>query len=88
MFRHPVVLVELVEPGDAVEVDERARRGEAQLHQGDEALASGQDLRLVPVALEDRKRLVQARRGEVLETGRVHPVPPSPPTGGGPDAET
>ena len=63
---------EPVEAPAAIDVDHGPRRGEAELHERDQALASGEDLGLVAVALKDRERLVEIRRREVLEGGRVH----------------
>src|SRR5439155_1776678 len=57
---------------DAVDVDERPRRGDAQLHHRDQALPACQHLRLVAEALKDRYRLVETRRSEVLERRRIH----------------
>src|SRR5439155_25333204 len=68
----PVFLLEPVEPLDAVDVDERPRRGDAQLHHRDQALPACQHLRLVAEALKDRDRLVETRRSEVLEGRRIH----------------
>ena len=63
---------EPVEAPAAIDVDHGPRRGEAELHERDQALASGEDAGLVAVALQDRERLVEIRRREVLEGGRVH----------------
>ena len=73
-----VLLLELAELGDAVDVDERPRRGEAELHQRDQALPAGEDLRVFAVLLEQGQRLVEGRRREVVEAGWVHEPPPNP----------
>src|SRR5215217_4450983 len=76
--RHVVVLVELVEAGDPIDVDERARRREAELHERDQTLPAREYLRFVAVALENRDRLLHRRGGEVLEPGGVHGRPSLP----------
>ncbi len=66
------LVTELVEPRYTVDVDDDARRGEAKLHQRDQALTPGQDLRLVPVAVEQRERLFERCRRNVVEAGGIH----------------
>ena len=66
-----VALLEHVEAGDAVHVDERARLRRAELHQLHEALAAGEHLRAVPLR-EQLDRLVDGLRRVVLERRRLH----------------
>ena len=61
----PVLLGERVEPGDPVDVHERPRRGEAELHHGNEAHAAGEHLGFVADPFECRQCLVE-RRGLVV----------------------
>ena len=48
----------------------------AQLHERDEALPAGEHLGVVLVPAEGLDRLLQRRRRDVLEAGRIHRRPP------------
>ena len=56
-------------PGDAVDVDERARLHAPELHQRHQALAAGEHAH-VAAALEQRERLVDRRRARGRRTAR------------------
>jgi len=60
-----------VEPGKAVHVDERARPGKAEVHQGHEALPSREHFP-IGEARQQPERLVEGRRGVVGKRGWVH----------------
>ena len=62
-------LADLVE---GVDVDQVGGAGQAQVEQGHEALAAGEDLGLVAVLAEQRQRLGHALRGVVLERWWFH----------------
>ena len=70
------VLLEDVEPGNPIDVNEQCGRGKPQLHQQDEALPAGEDLGIVAMLCQEGQRLVQRPRSCVLETGREHEPPP------------
>ena len=57
---------------DAVEVDQPLGRGEAHVQERDEALAPGEELRLVAVLRELGDGLVDRADGRVLEDGGLH----------------
>ena len=66
-------LDDLVQPVEVANVDEQGRRGQAQLEQGQEAVAAGQDLRVALAIDEDLEGLMQGRRPDVVELSRDHP---------------
>src|ERR671935_2274023 len=68
----------MVEAVDAVDVDERSRCREAQLHHRNEAHAAGEHLAFVAESLERRQCLVERRGREVLEIRGIHRTPPFP----------
>ena len=68
--------LERVEPGDAVDVDELRRGGEADLHHRDQALAAGEEAGVVTAFTFRRDRLLDGVRRDVVEPGREHVDPP------------
>ena len=70
------VLLEDVESADVVDVHQQGRRGEPELHERNQALATGQYLRIVTVLGQQGQRIVKQPRGGVLETGWKHEPPP------------
>src|SRR4051794_17019855 len=70
------VRLDRVEAG-AVEVDEQRRAHEAHVERGDEALASGDRLRVLAAVLQCTERLFEGARGDVLEGGGLHAGSPS-----------
>jgi hypothetical protein len=67
-----VFLREGVQPRDRVDVDERLRSSEPELHQWDQALAPGEDLRLAVISVEELTGFLEGGWSEVLEPGGVH----------------
>ena len=67
-----LIFFEVVEPGDPVDVDERLGRREAELHQGDQALAAGEDFRRVSTLAKERESFLERPWREVFEAGGVH----------------
>ena len=59
-------LDDLVQPIEVANVDEQGRRGQAQLEQGQEAVAAGQDLRVAFAIDKDLEGLMQGRRPNVI----------------------
>ena len=80
--------------GEAADVDEELRREKPQVQRRDEALPAGQDLRLVAMPAQERQRLAERARADVVESRRLHgpyliasgligePVPPVMTSGG------
>ena len=66
-----LALLQDVEPGDTVQVDQRARLHLAELHQLDEALAARQRVRAVSAG-EQLQRLLDGGRRVILEGRRLH----------------
>ena len=60
------------EIGKPADVDEYAGFGQAQLHHRNEAVAAGEDLRIVAVLGEGREGFVERTRTDVLELARDH----------------
>jgi hypothetical protein len=60
------------QPGHAVDVDQRGRLGQAEVHGRHQALAAGQDLALVAVLGQEVERLGQAARTVVRERDGFH----------------
>jgi len=79
-----VVLADPRQTRDPVDVHEVGRACEAELHQGDETLASGEDLGVFAELGQEGCRFIDRARCVVLEGGRNHrgPLPgqPSPET--------
>ena len=71
----PVGVVDVVETGDAVDVDEHLGEREPELHHRDEALPAGEHLRFVAELGEQRNSLVRAAGSVVLEGRRLHAPP-------------
>ena len=71
-----VVLTHVGEVGEPVDVDDDARMGEPEVQHRDQALAAGQDLRLIPVVMEVREGFVERAGGEIVESGRLHWIAP------------
>ena len=72
----PAVLAHAGQAADPPDVDQVLGLGQAQLHHGDEAVAAGEQLRVVFVAGQEPNRLLDARHPMVLEGRRVHWEPP------------
>ena len=70
-----------VESGHAIDVDEHGRPGQPEVQHRGQALAAGQDLRLVAVATQVVERLVDRARIDVVERRRLHAVSWSTPGG-------
>ena len=80
--------------GEAADVDEELRREKPQVQRRDEALPAGQDLRVVAMPAQERQRLGERARADVVESRRLHgpyliasgligePVPPVMTSGG------
>src|SRR5262245_806248 len=68
---HAVLLLDPVEPLDAVDVDQGVDRGDAELQHGDQALAPGHHLRAFALP-EGRHHLLERRRCEVVEARWIH----------------
>src|SRR5262249_15432759 len=62
----------VVQPRQAVDVDQQLGVGEAQLQQRHQALAAGQHLRLAPTRLQQGDRLLDRLRRLVAEARRIH----------------
>ncbi len=54
------------------DVDEAIRAGEAKLHEGQQALAAGNDLRVGPVYVQELQCIRKGRRALIGERGRDH----------------
>ena len=67
-----VLLPHVAEPVDAVDIDEMTRLRQPEAHQGNEALAAGQDLGVIAKFPEQRDGLGERRRGVVREFARDH----------------
>src|SRR5215467_14616984 len=61
-----------LEPGNPVEIDERPRRDETEIHHRDETLTTRQKTRLTLVSREQGDRFFERVDGVVLEFGRLH----------------
>ncbi len=70
LVAHPAEL------GDAAEVDDQRRVTHAQPQDGDEALAAGHELGVVPAVDQRLDRLVDRGRPDVVERCRDHRCPP------------
>src|SRR5574340_1227437 len=75
------VLPNRVESGDPPDVHEDLWVREAELHHGDEALPSREDLRPVAVLLQKVNRLSHRRGAKISERVRLHSNPPPMQTG-------
>ena len=62
----------VAEVGDPADVDDEPRRGEAELHRRNQAVAARQQLGLVAMLHEQRDRLVEGRGPVILEGCRIH----------------
>lgn len=71
-------LLHAVESWEPVDVDQEGGVGEAELHQRDQALTPGQDLRLVTVPGEEVAGFLSSRWARVRESRRVHRTNPRP----------
>ena len=72
-----VRLAHVGEPGNAVDVDEVARAGQAQFHEGNEALTAGEDLGVLAQPRQERGRLPDRTWSVILEGGWNHRRSPS-----------
>ena len=69
------LLLDVRELGDAADVDEERRPGEAELHERQEGMTAGQDLGVLGLT-EQPDRIVDRRRDLVVEGSRNHAPPP------------
>src|SRR5262245_53659437 len=69
-----VLLCEGVQTGNRVDVDKRPWGRESELHQWDQTLAPGEDLRLAVESVEELTDFLEGRWSEVLEPGGIHEV--------------
>src|SRR5439155_3019615 len=83
-----VGLLDVREPGNSVDVDDVLRGGQAELHERDETLATGQHLRVVAKPGEQPCRLADRCGSVVLEGGRNHRGPPWPAAERGPSSSS
>ena len=67
-----VTLLDVREARDPVQVHERRGTAQAEVEERHQALAAREDLRVAPVAAEQRERLVEARGGVVVELDGLH----------------
>ncbi len=82
--RHVVAAVSDVgQVRQAADVDEDGRRGQAELHQRQQGMASGQEFGVVAVLGEERERLVGGAGPQVVESGGDHRFTSPPPGDGG-----
>ena len=65
-----------LEIGDVLKVDEMRDRSHPELHHRNEAVAAGDDARLVAQLSEERERGCDVCRPMVLEPSRYHGLPP------------
>ena len=72
MRREAVVFADVGQAGNPINVDDIFRNGQLQLHQRDEALASGQHHGFGAEPVKQGNRLIQRLRGKVLELGWYH----------------
>ena len=74
----PAILpADIVELGDAVDIDEMGGSGESEVHQGDQALSPGEDAALLTQRGEDGVGFIQARGQVIDKRRRFHaPLPP------------
>src|SRR5579875_3416798 len=63
---------DLIEPADAIDVEQRGRTREAHVQQRDQRLAAREDLAVLAVLRELLERVVQRRRTQVREGRRLH----------------
>src|SRR5437016_10313375 len=68
----PVVDADPGEAGEVVEVHQVRRPNQAEVEQGHEALAAGQDLRVLAVLRQDLERLVDGAWNQVIEPRWLH----------------
>ena len=72
-----VVLLEVTQLGQPADVDERARCGEPELHQRNERVPAGEELRVLPVVGLERGRVSEGVCPHVVEVGGDHRAPAS-----------
>ena len=72
-----VALDDRVQAADRLKVDEQLRLREPKLHQREQAVAAGQQLRLTLPLDEDAQHVVQTPRTNVVELARDHRAGPS-----------
>src|SRR5262249_58200491 len=70
-------LADRTELADAGNVDENGGLAPAQVEHGQQGLPAGKDARVVAVLGEDRQRLLDRIRPDVVERSRLHPPPPA-----------
>ena len=69
---HALLCADVVQALESAEVNHEARRGEAQLHHGQKAVAAGQELGFVAVAVEQAQSIFQTFRRVIFERCRNH----------------
>ena len=67
-----ILLAYVGDVGQPVDVDQHCRPDQAQVHQGDQALAAGQDFSVVAVSRQPRQRIINTRRTDVLKRCGFH----------------
>ena len=68
----PVCFADVIEIGDPPEVDDRLGLGQPQFHRRNQAVAAGEQLRVVTVLREKLDRLVDRRWTEIFELSGIH----------------
>src|SRR5919197_1516803 len=68
----PVILADVGEACDRVQVDQRRRPRQPEVHERHEALTAGQQLRLAAIACEHRDRLFERSWRVILELDGFH----------------
>src|SRR2546421_5741056 len=71
-----ILFADVIEVADAADVDQEGRRGEAQLHERDEAMPAGEDLRLLAVLDQLCNRFRKCAGDDVIECGWNHRFAP------------
>src|SRR5689334_17777048 len=66
------LFADVIHAAKAADVDDVARRSEAELHQGKQTVAAGEDFRFVAVAAEKAQGFVERGGRFVFEFGRNH----------------
>ncbi len=72
MTSAPALLLDPAEPGNLAQVDEVLGLGQAELHHRDEAVPSGQKLRVVLVLGQKAEGVLHAGGRVILEGGWIH----------------
>jgi len=70
------MLLDAAKPGDAVDVDEEARLQKAHVERRHQALAAGQQLRLIAMLGEKIERLLERRGAAIGKVRRLQSILP------------